>query len=64
MTRSRSTPGKGTLGGLMQDPAAYNALKASLENLQTMTAADQQRAGRARPVPERRSAWASRSPGR
>ncbi len=30
--------GKGTIGGLMQDPAAYQALKASLENLQTMTA--------------------------
>ena len=40
-----SKEGKGTLGKLMKDPAAYNALKASLENLQTMTRADQRRQG-------------------
>ena len=45
--------GKGTLGGLMNDPAAYNSLKASLENLGD-DRADQQRPGRARPAPERR----------
>ena len=46
--------GKGTLGALAKDPAAYQALKTSLENLQSMTGANQQRAGLARPAPERR----------
>ena len=46
--------GRGTLGSLLKDPAAYAAMKASLENLQVMTAPDQRGAGGAWTVPERR----------